>query len=80
MKRQTAEVWVGAKGRRYFTKAAAASSLARHAYRTKYPCECERPDGSYPGYMCPDCRDSRRMDSVVSRLARFLRRSKEATR
>lgn len=70
----TARVWIGAKRRRYLTKSGAAYSLAREQWRSKYPCECEKAQGSYPGQVCLDHQNPNRMMAVIERLARWIRK------
>lgn len=70
----TARVWIGAKGRRYLTKAGAAYCLARAAWNKKHPCECERPRGDFPGYICDDHTNPSHMMKAIDRLARWIRK------
>ena len=53
MRTEQATVYVGAR-RRYFTRKAAARSLARAEYLKANPCECEPEDhaAGYGGYDC----------------------------
>lgn len=63
----TATVYRGAR-RRYFTKEAAARSLARHSVNKH--CECERHSHDEPGYTCELHRDTERYERLVEYLTK----------
>lgn len=68
----TAKVYRGGNGKRYFTKKAAARSLAKEAYKAKYHlrrCTCSMEEGT-----CDWCYDSNRRRQVVERYARMILR------
>lgn len=68
----TAKVYRGGNGKRYFTKKAAARSVAKTAYRKKhdfYRCTCSRDEGT-----CDMCHDYEHAEKVITRYARLLLR------
>lgn len=79
IQKTTATVFIGGNGKRFFTKKAAARSLAKQAYRQRYQlyrCSCSRDEG-----MCDWCSDAERREKVVARYARMiLRRPVEEVR
>lgn len=79
IQKTTATVYKGGDGKRYFTKKAAARSLAKQVYRQRYQlyrCSCSRDGG-----MCYWCSDYERRKKVVARYARMiLRRPVEEVR
>ena len=70
---ETAKVYRGRNGRRYFTKYAAYRDAARRKIKSK--CECEKADDDYPGQLCWYHDDPERFVRIVRKLAYIYERS-----